>query len=321
MRTIFIKSSKLINMILVCCYAMTVQADTVMRVREGDMSCDRACLNNFVDRYLDAMAAHDPSRLPLTNNVRLTENTVQLNLTDGLWTTATGVGKNKLYLADVYAQQAGFLGVIFEADGPKMLALRLRIKNMQIKEIEMVTARPGSSDPMGNNLENWAPQPGWDRVLTPAERLPRAELAQAANQYFEAIEHDQTGLALWADGCTWSNSREANGSGSNIRDPNAPAMPAGLANMSCDGMFGNGSMGSLEIPERSFWIVDEEMGAVLGAFIFSSATVGQMKMGGDIQNQPNSGIIAEAFKIIGGKIHRLDAVTGLTYAYGTRTGW
>ena len=313
--------AKLCGTVIVTLCAASVQADTTMRVREGDMSCDRACLNNFVDEYLDAMAANDASRLPLTKDVRMTENTIQLNLTDGLWSTARSIGKNKHYMADVFAQQAGFIGVVFEADGPKMLALRLRIKNMEIKEIEMVTARPGSSDPMGTNLENWAPAEGWSRVLKPSERLPRAQMVQVANQYFEAIEKDETGVAVWSDECAFMQAREANGGGSNLPNPDAPPMPPAFANMGCDDMFGNDSMGSLEIPERSFWVVDEEMGAVLGAFIFSSGAVGEMKMGGEVQNQINSGIIAEAFKIIDGKIHRLDAVTGLTYAYGTRTGW
>jgi hypothetical protein len=82
----------------------------------------------------------------------------------------------------------------------------------------------------------------------------------------------------------------------------------------------------LSIPERSFWAVDEEMGVVLGAFIFSMdkpfvPKPGQAPMGGAMQQQPNSGIIAEVFKIIDGKIYRQDGVTGMTYAYGTRTGW
>ena len=37
-------------------------------------ACDRACLNNFVDQYLDAVVAHDPSRLPMTKLVKFTEN-------------------------------------------------------------------------------------------------------------------------------------------------------------------------------------------------------------------------------------------------------
>jgi hypothetical protein len=309
--------------------AVSAPADTVMRVREGDMSCNRACLNRFVDQYLEAMMAHDPSRLPLSKDVRFTENTVQLPLTDGLWSTTTGIGKNKHYIADVYAQQAGAIAVIFEADGPKMLALRLRIKNMKINEIETVTARPGSSDPMGNNLPNWKPAAIWDRPLQPSERMPRDQLAQVANQYFEAIEKDSKGVVNYSDTCTMGTGREENGSGSNIPDPNAPPPPPGMASMMkmpCEEMFGHGMMGGLSIPERSFWAVDDEMGVVLGAFIFSMdkpfvPKPGQTAMGGAVQQQPNSGIIAEVFKIVDGKIYRQDGVTGMTYAYGTRTGW
>jgi hypothetical protein len=304
-------------------------ADTVMRVREGDMSCDRACLNGFVDKYLDAMAAHDPSRLPLAKDVRMTENTVQMPLTDGLWFTTTAIGKNRHYIADVYAQQAGAIAVVFEADGPKMLGLRLRIKNMKINEIEMVTARPGSSDPIGNNLPNWKPAAIWDRPLKPSERMPRDQLAQVANQYFEAIEKDSKGAVQYSSDCTMGQGREENGSGSNIADPKAPPPPPGMENMMkmpCAEMFGHGAMGGLSIPERSFWAVDDEMGVVLGAFIFSMdkpfvPKPGQRAMGGAVQQQPNSGIIVEVFKIIDGKIYRQDGVTGMTYAYGTRTGW
>lgn len=317
--------------ILAVLSAGAAHADTVMRVREGDMSCDRACLNHFVDIYLDAMAAHDPSRLPLTKDVRLTENTVQLSLTNGLWTTTTGIG-NKQYIPDVFAEQAAAIAVIYEADGPKMLALRLRIKNMKIKEIEMVTARPGSSDPIGNNLPNWKPNPIWDRPLKPSERMPRDQLAQVANQYFEAIEKDRTGVVKYADSCTMANGREENGSGSNIRDPKAPPPPAGFGDMMkapCEVLFGHGMMGGLNIPERSFWAVDDEMGEVIGAFIFQLdspqvAKPGQMLAtsgGGAVGTQPNSGIIVEAFKVIDGKIYRQDGVTGMIYAYGTRTGW
>ena len=50
-------------------------------------TCERQCLIGFVDRYLDALVAHDPSRLPLVKDVKYTENGAQLQLGDGLWGT------------------------------------------------------------------------------------------------------------------------------------------------------------------------------------------------------------------------------------------
>src|SRR5579859_7075500 len=55
-------------------------------------TCDRACLEPFVDKYLDAMAAHDPAKAPFAKGVESTENGQRLELGDGLWNTMTGKG-------------------------------------------------------------------------------------------------------------------------------------------------------------------------------------------------------------------------------------
>jgi len=43
-------------------------------VRGAEPACDRACLEGFVDQYLAALVASDPSKLPLARNARYTEN-------------------------------------------------------------------------------------------------------------------------------------------------------------------------------------------------------------------------------------------------------
>ena len=51
--------------------------------------CDRACLEGYIDKVLDAMIEHDPGRLMLAKDVRYTENGVALIPGDGLWGTAS----------------------------------------------------------------------------------------------------------------------------------------------------------------------------------------------------------------------------------------
>jgi len=57
------------------------------------LNCNRACLENVVDQYLTALAARDPKRLPLSADVKYTENDQRLEVGDGLWKTAQSRGK------------------------------------------------------------------------------------------------------------------------------------------------------------------------------------------------------------------------------------
>ncbi len=88
--------------------------------RDRSAECDRACLEGFVNKYLDALAARDPGRLPLADNVVFVENQQVLKLGDGLWRTVTGLGHYRHYFADPEMGQAGLIGVI-EESGKKII--------------------------------------------------------------------------------------------------------------------------------------------------------------------------------------------------------
>ena len=136
--------------------------------------CDRACLNGFVDRYLDAVVAHDPSRLPTTKLVKFTENGQKLELGDGFWRTATSRGTYKLYVDDPQAGQVGFVGTMQEAGQPVIVALRLKIENQKISEIETIVARGQMSQNGAKNLEKMgAPRPAFLTDVPAAGRASR----------------------------------------------------------------------------------------------------------------------------------------------------
>src|SRR5271155_4140740 len=63
-------------------------------------TCDRACLEGFIDQYLAALVAQDPSKLPLAKNARYTENGQELKLGDGMWGPTVTLATYKLYFAD-----------------------------------------------------------------------------------------------------------------------------------------------------------------------------------------------------------------------------
>ena len=77
-------------------------------------ACDRACLEGFVDQYLDAMTAHDPKQAPLAKNVKFTEDGQKLVIPDGLWNSMVGKGTYRLFVDDPQAGSVAFIGTIKE---------------------------------------------------------------------------------------------------------------------------------------------------------------------------------------------------------------
>src|SRR5690606_714344 len=78
-------------------------------------ACQRECLESFVDRYLQAMADGTAAPSLFAAGARFAENGVEMPLgNEGLWATASGVGRYKFYVPDVETQQVAFLGTVME---------------------------------------------------------------------------------------------------------------------------------------------------------------------------------------------------------------
>ena len=167
-------------------------------------SCDRTCLDGFVDKYLEAVVAHDPSQVPVTKFVKFTENGQQLELGDGFWRTATARGKYKLYVDDVPAGQVGFLGTMEEAGQPVIVALRLKIDEQKVSEVETIVARGGMATGGAKNLEKMgSPRRAFLEDVPEADRVSRLDLIKTANKYFSGMQQDngKGDYSFFADDC------------------------------------------------------------------------------------------------------------------------
>jgi hypothetical protein len=159
-------------------------------------SCDRACLDGFVNEYLDALVAHDPPRLPFAKNAKFTEDGQRLALGDGFWRTASARGGYEFYMEDVSAGQVAFFGTMREADHPVSLVLRLKIEDRRISEVETIVVREGMissrpSDTGAADLEKLgSPDPLFLQDVPPTERVSRNELAKTANKYFSGMQRN-----------------------------------------------------------------------------------------------------------------------------------
>jgi len=310
-------------------------------------SCDRECLNGFVDQFIDALVAHDPSRLPVTRWVKYTENGQQLELGDGFWRTAGGKGTYKFYVDDSEAGQVGFEGVLQEVGHPVLLALRLKIENRKISEIETIVARGGLTENGAGNLEKLGkPRAGFAEEIPQAERASRAELIQTANKYFSGMQKDdgKADYSFFGDDCnrlengmqTTNNLTPMPGlsaSGQPRPAPSAKYDPSTNPTMysagwSCRDQFQSGLLHFVSwIRDRRYPIVDRERGIVWGFGFFDhqagdtrnfTTPTGQAVTAGP--TTPWTWEIAEIFKVRHGQLHEIEAV--LTQSpYGMCSGW
>jgi hypothetical protein len=330
-----------------------------VRAQGSSGACDRACLEGFVDRYLDAVIAHDSKLLPLSRNVKFTENGVRLEIGDSHWKTVTGKGTYRLFVTDPEAGQVAFIGTIREeargAEGsPTAIALRLKVENRQITEIETLLVRSTAAQNAGRgaapagapgaapaaaftgaapNLERLGkPHSSFLETIPPAERMSREDLIKTANMYFSGMEkNDGKGLYPFTDDCN----RIENGSLSTnvpLREgqtrPDPKTANSYSSAWSCKEQFESGLIHFVwRIRDRRYVAVDRERGLVF-SFVFFDHALGkdrtfQTPNGRTVTGGPPdpwTWQIAEMFRVEKGKLRQIEAIL-LRAPYGMNSGW
>lgn len=302
--------------------------------QEGE--CDRACLEGFVDRYLDAMIDDDPGAVPFADGARFTEHGQRLELGDGLWNTMKAKGTYRLFVPDVEAGQVAFIGTIYEdhrdpeQQTPAVIALRLRIENGEITEAEQQVVR---NEEAAQRIEELGgPDPLFLETIPEGERMSRRELIEIANMYFTGMQqNDGKGEYPFADDCN----RIENG----MQATNAPTPPGQTrpdpktatgysGQWSCREQFESGLLHFVNrIRDRRFVAVDRERGNVF-SFVFFDHSGGDSRTfqtpdgrtitAGPVQ--PWTWYIAEVFRIENGLIRRIEATLDRV-PYGMLSGW
>jgi hypothetical protein len=280
--------------------------------------CDRACLEGYVNRYLDAMLAHKVDPELFAKNVIFTENGVRLPFgNEGLWYSMAGKGTYKFYIPDIETQQVAFIGTVKEGGSrggsptTAAFALRLKIVNKLITEVEQLAIRPeqsllggggggrgagagGGFGNTGDSVEKMgAPNERFSQVIPEAERATREELIKTANYYFSGLQRwDGKGVYPFTDDC--------------VRFENGMQASPDVKKQFTDGSLR--TMGVSRIRDRRFVAVDRERGIAFAFGFFDHVSINWTWQ------------LAELFKIEKGKIARIEAVFHKC-PYGTNSGW
>ena len=313
---------------------MAVGLDAQTGPRGG--ACDRACLEGFVDRFLDAFVQHNPRSLPLARDVKFTENGQRLELGDASWRSMVGKGTYRLFVTDPDAGQVAFIGTLREENAQAkegalaLIALRLKVESRLISEIEVFVVR---SERAAQNVEKLGkPHRLFLDAIPPSERMPRADLVKTANMYFSGMQlNDGKGVYPFTDDCD----RFENGS----QSTNAPT-PAGQTRpdsktsssysgqWSCKEQFESGLIHFVtRIRDRRFVAVDQERGLVFSFAFFDHAAGATRHFNAPDGRAVTAGPttpwtweLAEMFRIEKGKIRRIEAILERA-PYGMGSGW
>ncbi|MEL1250916.1 hypothetical protein [Aurantiacibacter gilvus] len=296
-------------------------------------TCDRTCLESYVERYLAAMSEGGFDDELFAHGVRFTENGIEMPLgNEGLWATTVSPEGYRLVVPDVVTGQVAALVTVQEqagqsATGPQRepehvgVSLRLRIgRDGKITEVEQVVARPdrplgASTGPSTSPFPDTgaavaalgSPWPGYLEAVPEGERHTRAELVEVANAYFEAVERN-TGNDYYpfTDDCL----RLENGviaaapEGHDLAD-----RPSFGQVQTCRGQFETSLMGTVtSVRDRRVVAVDIERGIVFAFAFFDHRPINWTWQ------------LGELFKVENGDISRIEAIF-IRGPYGVCSGW
>ncbi len=283
-------------------------------------SFERPELYDVLDRYLAALKAKKPERAPWADVVRSSQNNVAMEIGDGLWGTIGGLGSYDLRFADLTEGQVGFFGAVEEAGDRVPYALRLKVTDGRIAEVEEIVARKS---------EFFLPFPApvfedkaiLNEVLAPERRRPRARMISVADGYFDTLQlNDGALFAGFAEGCN----RFENGVQMTNRTT-GDLLP--ITRLGCAAQFELGFYRYIDrLRARRFSVIDEERGLVLASgFIDHRGRPGKYPLtDGRIVEplflSPNSMCMQELFKIGDGKIEQVEAVY-ISVPYNMASPW
>ncbi len=286
----------------------------VAAAKERAQACDRACLLGLVDRYMDAMVRREPSALPWADTVRFTENSVSQQIGEGIWGSIRAKSDTALRVADPATGNVAWLGMISDHDLPAYFGLRMRVVNGRIADVETVVARKGNPGPFGDaaafRIDASLAQP-----LAARERLGRHKLAALVDDYADSIQAKdgrvQAPLAATCERSENGQSVTQGNGGAAVIVKNAATLAQG-----CAAQIELGLYEPVErVRDRRTPVIDDELGIVV-ATSFTDFPLREprytLRDGRTVDTQdkaPSSREMFEVFKVRGGRIERIDAVS------------
>ena len=255
--------------------------------------CAAQCLSGLTGKVMEAFATRGMWReLPWAEEVGYDENSVGLQVNEGIWGSTTAIDRKPLVIADPQLGRALWLGRIEEHGQPAWAAVTVSADGDRIGRVQTVIRRKEYGAPYAE--PETAPT---FSTLPNARRTSRRDMLAAVDRFFAAL-NAKNGVAppdLAAD-CTWTLN--------------------GQPTPSCTLPFTNRELQSLEqVRDRKVIAVDEARGLVaVSTYEDFTASVQEFtdasgKAYKDQDTYPRTLQVVELFRFSGGRIESIHAIT------------
>jgi hypothetical protein len=292
-------------------------------------NCDRQCLIDLMQRYVGALANHDPKSLPFAEKVKF------LEVGKGLWENATaGPTDFQICAADPEAQAAACLVVMKEKEKDILLGARIKLENGKITEAEHLVVRGGSmnSRPYGEMPTLQKARTGFSEDVPEAEQMTREDLNRIGLSYYDALTSEDGTRAPFAPECERRENGMTTAGGSppaGKKTPTGGAVPTGGFGgvpRDCEGQLSAGVFSYITEIKPRMVVADVQKGISVGFSMFRHDGTRRLspdaEPGADNKTQWGQFNLAamHIFKIRNGKIYEIEA-PGAVLPYDTKSGW
>ena len=248
-------------------------------------TCDRACLGGLMTQYIDALVAHDSTKLPLAPNAKITEDSKSIKLGEGLWKTATAKGVFRQDYLDVRKQVAAAHFVVLEGQNQALCSVVLHVQDRKITGIESLISHV-TPESRFQPKELGQPIKGMMDVVPAGKKQSRESMIKTALLYPAGLR-----IGSFIDGGTPFAPET-------YRVENGVITAGGNCGRDDCGMYAQNLLVHPSII-ANVAAVDEENGVVLLWMNFGHT--------GSSYGEGNSLVTFEAFKVWGGQIHSINA--------------
>lgn len=293
-------------------------------------TCDRDCLIELGDSYVAALAANDPSSVPLAEGFRFVENLKPLQVGEGLWSDTSGAASDFVVrVPDEARQTFGWLGMIEREGEPALIAIRLKVDDGELSEAEhlITSIRPENAERLVR------PRSGLVSEVPESGRISHEQLIAIGESYYDALDDNDGSLTPFAEDCErHENGMITAGAGPRVGPgPNNNTAPIAR---DCAGQLTSNVMAYIDsIDNRRVFAADPITGLVMGLSHFRHSMTfepyevtaldgSKLMYGPDRFPFEEFDLPAAHILKVGadGKVHEIEAM-GFMTRYRSPTGW